>query len=191
MIFILDISSKVKIRSIVSSMLAANIKDQHNKFLYGKPVVDQIYRRITKNFQTEGGLRENPTIAILTTNYRPDTEIYVKKKIHAMRMFGINYIVEEEMNEFKQMHLIEQWNQDPKIDGILIQLPLGPKYPSELVNSLKLEKDIDGIKQGNPFFKPCTASAVIELIHHYNIKLTGKEVVVVGKGQLVGIPVSL
>ena len=170
-------------------MLASNFGNQDGKLLYGKPIVDQIYQRIAHNVQCRSG--QNPSLAILATNFRPDTEIYVKKKIKALTAFGFNYILRKEMETEKQADLIELWNKDPEIDGILIQLPLGPRYPSELVNLLKWEKDIDGLRLGNPFFKPCTASAIMELIRYYAIPLLGKEVVVVGKGQLVGIPISL
>jgi methylenetetrahydrofolate dehydrogenase (NADP+) / methenyltetrahydrofolate cyclohydrolase len=169
------------------STLSINVGEKSSKFLYGKPVVDQIYQRVSQNV----GEKKKITLAILATDYRTDTEIYLNKKIRALSKFGFLHILKKETEEEKQKETILQWNSDPEIDGVLIQLPLGPNHPSELINLLKSEKDVDGLKQSNPFFKSCTASAIWELIQFYKIPIMEKEIVVIGKGQVVGIPITL
>ena len=97
--------------------------------------------------------------------------------------------------------MIERLNKDPKVHGILVQLPL-PKHIDESVitNSVATDKDVDGFdhynvgqlskRGGTPYFKPCTPNGIMELIKTTGIPLRGKTAVVIGRSDIVGTPVA-
>jgi methylenetetrahydrofolate dehydrogenase (NADP+)/methenyltetrahydrofolate cyclohydrolase len=96
--------------------------------------------------------------------------------------------------------LVEELNRDARIDGILVQLPLpGQIDESKILEAISPAKDVDGfhpynvgrLVTGNPLFQPCTPYGVMKLLESTGIDLTGKEVVVVGRSNIVGKPVAL
>lgn len=85
--------------------------------------------------------------------------------------------------------IIRKWNQDPSIHGILVQLPLPDRlkqYQSGLLKLINPQKDVDGLLYPNTSFVPCAAQAIIWLLDWYDVKLAGKNVVVVGSSKLLG-----
>ncbi|KAK8967260.1 hypothetical protein KSP40_PGU003633 [Platanthera guangdongensis] len=99
------------------------------------------------------------------------------------------------------MH-ISKFNSNPSIHGILVQLPL-PRHMSEekILNAVNIEKDVDGFHPLNigrlamqgrdPLFVPCTPKGCMELLHRYEIEIKGKRAVVIGRSNIVGMPVAL
>jgi methylenetetrahydrofolate dehydrogenase (NADP+)/methenyltetrahydrofolate cyclohydrolase len=95
---------------------------------------------------------------------------------------------------------IERLNLDPRVDGILVQLPL-PKHlkVEPVLRNIMLEKDADGLSYlnagflmaGKPFVKPCTPMGIMTILQHYNINVQGMNAVVIGRSQIVGKPMSL
>jgi methylenetetrahydrofolate dehydrogenase (NADP+)/methenyltetrahydrofolate cyclohydrolase len=95
---------------------------------------------------------------------------------------------------------IERLNLDPKVDGILVQMPL-PKHLSiePVLRNIMLEKDADGLTyanagylmSGKPFVKPCTPMGIMSILEHYKIKVEGMNAVVVGRSQIVGKPMAM
>src|SRR5260221_14395808 len=108
--------------------------------------------------------------------------------------------LEETISEFKLLESIKQLNNDPDIDGILVQLPL-PKHISDekVINAIHPSKDVDGfhpisvgrLVQGLPAFVPATPYGIMLLLEHYQIDTKGMNAVVVGRSNIVGRPMSI
>ncbi|MGH7806566.1 MAG: bifunctional methylenetetrahydrofolate dehydrogenase/methenyltetrahydrofolate cyclohydrolase FolD [Thermodesulfobacteriota bacterium] len=144
-----------------------------------------------------------PGLAAVLVGNNPASEIYVRNKRKACGEVGIyseEYKLPDDSTEGNLLSLIDNLNGDPKIHGILVQLPL-PKQINEakILRSVSPFKDIDGfhpenvgyLVEGNPRFVPCTPHGIIKLLEYYSIDIQGKEAVVVGRSNIVGKPVSL
>lgn len=150
------------------------------------------------------GLRFKPRLTIIQVGSRPDSSAYVKSKLKATTSSNIDSNLlkfDESISEEDLLEEIEKLNKNPKINGILIQLPL-PKHINEttITNSVATEKDVDGFDRynvgelakrgGTPLFKPCTPAGIIELIKETGLTLRGKNAVVLGRSDIVGTPVA-
>lgn len=140
--------------------------------------------------------------AIIIVGNNEASLVYVKNKIKAAKKVGIEtilYHLDEETTEKTLTDLIDKLNNDKTIDGILLQVPL----PSHLddykfINLIDYKKDIDGfttINQGRLFQKlptinSATPQGIINLLNHYNINVSGMNAVVIGRSQIVGLPVA-
>ena len=146
---------------------------------------------------------KKPGLAIILVGNKSDSEIYVRMKKKACQFIGINnydYYFDENVNEQYILNKIDELNNNNNIHGILVQLPL-PKHfnKDKILNSIKIEKDIDGFHENNvgkltlnkKSLTPCTPLGVIRLLNEYNIELCGKNIVVIGKSNIVGLPLSL
>lgn len=145
----------------------------------------------------------SPELAVIIVGNDPASEIYVRSKEKACQEVGIKVetfrltsdISAEELNE-----LIDLLNNSSAVNGILVQLPL-PRHlnPQEILTQIKPEKDVDGFhplntglviqKQASAFI-PCTPKGILRLIHLVQKDLSGLNAVVVGRSQIVGLPVS-
>lgn len=143
-----------------------------------------------------------PGLAVILVGEDPSSRIYVDNKKKACKEVDIyseviNFSAAATQQEI--LEAIEGLNKDPKISGILVQLPL-PKHLNErdILNAIKPKKDVDGFHpinigklcQGDPEFVPCTPQGVIELLKDNNIEIEGKEAVVVGRSNIVGKPMA-
>jgi methylenetetrahydrofolate dehydrogenase (NADP+)/methenyltetrahydrofolate cyclohydrolase len=143
-----------------------------------------------------------PGLATILVGDDPASAIYVSNKRKACAEAGIedyhrHFPASAEQAEVAS--LIEECNQDPRVSGILLQLPLPEGLDaSSLTGSIAPEKDVDGLTpisagrlaQGFPGLRPCTPLGVIELLDSYDVELQGAEAVVVGRSNLVGKPVA-
>ena len=132
----------------------------------------------------------------------PASKVYVSMKEKACQAAGIfsdEYKLATETSEAELLALIEKLNNDPKIHGILVQLPLPPQIDTEKVlEAISPKKDVDGfhpynvgrLAVGKPLFQPCTPYGVMVMLKEEGIDLAGKEVVVVGRSNIVGKPVA-
>ena len=172
--------------------------------LNGKHVAKEILCTIKTIIATRGeqGLRP-PALAVIKVGHDPASTIYVNNKIKACAEAGltsISYQLEPTTTESDLIKLIDEFNQNPDIDGILVQLPL----PSNICERIIIErispsKDVDGfhpynlgrLAQGNPNLRPCTPYGIISLLNHYTIPLRGIHAVVVGASNIVGRPMAL
>jgi methylenetetrahydrofolate dehydrogenase (NADP+)/methenyltetrahydrofolate cyclohydrolase len=161
-----------------------------------KEVADEVLR-----LKEERGI--TPGLAAVLVGDNPASQIYVRNKRKACEEAGIyseEYRLAEETTEGELLSLIMRLNEDKRIHGILVQLPL-PKQINEtkILRSVSPLKDIDGfhpenvgfLVEGNPRFIPCTPHGIIKLLDYYKIEIQGKEAVVVGRSNIVGKPVSL
>lgn len=130
-----------------------------------------------------------PKLAIVQTVHMPiiDTYVNLKKKYGAdIRVEVDSYVIDQQ----EALRTIKALNNDPTVHGIIIQLPVAePSQTEELVNAVDPVKDVDGLgKESN--FDPATPTAVNWLLAGYNVELRDKKIVIVGRGRLVGEPLS-
>jgi methylenetetrahydrofolate dehydrogenase (NADP+)/methenyltetrahydrofolate cyclohydrolase len=143
-----------------------------------------------------------PSLSIILIGDNPASQSYVKGKGKACEMVGIAhklYHLNEQVNEFEVVQLIEALNENPNVDGILLQLPI-PKHLDEekLINLISKDKDADGfhvINQGNLYqkrktIKPATPKGVMSLLETYHINVSGMHACVVGRSNIVGFPLA-
>ena len=142
------------------------------------------------------------TLAVILVGENPASKIYVNNKIKAAEYVGIKSLslkLPEDSTQKEVEELILSLSNDNNIDGILVQLPL-PKHLDEdyLLNLIPVSKDVDGfteinsgkLSQGKDCLLPCTPAGIIELIKSENIKLAGKNAVVLGRSNIVGKPIA-
>ncbi|MEK7213850.1 MAG: bifunctional 5,10-methylenetetrahydrofolate dehydrogenase/5,10-methenyltetrahydrofolate cyclohydrolase [Patescibacteria group bacterium] len=134
-----------------------------------------------------------PQLAIIQVSDRSDSNIYIKNKKNLALNLGIKIIhikLDEKILENEVLDLIQKYNNDKTIQGIIVQLPLPLHLNSEnIINSISPEKDIDGLTL-NTKFMPATARGIKELFDFYNIKLNKKKITIIGRSKLVGKPIA-
>jgi methylenetetrahydrofolate dehydrogenase (NADP+)/methenyltetrahydrofolate cyclohydrolase len=143
-----------------------------------------------------------PKLVIILVGDDPASLSYIKGKQKASVETGVEFKLEhlkESVTENELLQLIDRYNQDPFVDGILVQLPL-PKHIDEkaVIEKISPEKDVDGfhpinigrMMTGQEAFLPCTPAGIVALIKSANIEIPGKHVVVVGRSNIVGKPVG-
>ena len=160
---------------------------------------DELKEKIEADIQS--GLKR-PKLGVILVGEDPASLSYVKGKEKAATYVGIDSEVHrlpEETTQEELNKLIRELNDDPKVDGILLQLPLSKQLDSrEALELIDPSKDVDGlgiINSGKLFLKeegfyPCTPLGVIELLKEMKVEIEGKHAVVVGRSNLVGLPVS-
>ena len=148
--------------------------------------------------------RYKPSLTIIQVGDRSDSSTYVRMKLKAAEEANIicNLVhYPESITEPELLQHITQFNNDPTIHGILVQLPV-PKHISEhaITSAVAEEKDVDGFgasnigelskRGGHPLFTPCTPKGVMVLLKESGVELNGKNAVVLGRSDIVGSPVS-
>ena len=146
-----------------------------------------------------------PGLATVLVGARPDSMSYVTAKRQACAELGIESFpneLPETVSQADLLALVNKLSADPKVNGILVQLPL-PKHIDEesILNAVNINKDVDGfhpinvgklgMKGREPLFAPCTPAGVIELLDRIGAKISGSRAVVLGRSNIVGLPVSL
>ena len=143
-----------------------------------------------------------PHLAIITIGENQASQVYVRNKLKACEEVGIKashitYSADEPIDNIKRN--IEILNRDFDINGIMIQLPLPEGYDErELIDMIDPDKDVDGLttinigrlRSGQSCLLPCTAAGIIDLLKYYNITIDGKDVVIIGRSNIVGKPVA-
>ena len=144
-----------------------------------------------------------PGLAAVLVGNNPASEIYVKNKTKKFEALGLKtdvFRLEESVSEDELLSLILDLNKNADFHGILVQLPLPNHINSEKVlNAIVSTKDVDGfhpenaglLSIGKPRFIPCTPKGIIFILKHFKIDLTGKHVVVIGRSNIVGRPISI
>ncbi|MEP7373132.1 MAG: bifunctional methylenetetrahydrofolate dehydrogenase/methenyltetrahydrofolate cyclohydrolase FolD [Chitinophagaceae bacterium] len=144
-----------------------------------------------------------PHLAAILVGNNGASETYVAAKVKACEETGFKSTLirfEADISENKLLDKIEELNNDPDIDGILVQLPL-PKHISDenVINTITPDKDVDGFHpvsigrmvQGLPTFVPATPYGIMLLLQHYKIDTKGKHAIVIGRSNIVGRPMSI
>ena len=170
------------------------------KIIDGKKIADRILNDIKGKIKS---MKEKPGLAIVLVGNNPASEIYVGSKEKAFREvegYCERHNLDKDTSEFDLMNLVNQLNNNQRIHGILVQLPLPKQIDENLItNSIVPHKDVDGFTSlslgrlfsGHEIIAPATARAVIHLIESTGIKIEGKNAVVVGRSNIVGKPVAM
>lgn len=163
----------------------------------GKEISNNIREELKQEIKT---YMIKPCLAVIQIGNDPASEIYVKAKEKACNETGIYFKhikFEETAKEIEVINKIVELNNDEYVNGILLQLPLPAKFNTEkLINYIARNKDVDGLTDINVgklinnknCIVACTPSGIMELLKAYNIEISGKNVVIVGRSNLVGKP---
>ena len=152
--------------------------------------------------QLVGKYGRAPHLVVVLVGNNPSSISYVTGKEKACEYVGIKNTtlrLDEATSEESLVNLIEELNIDDSVDGILVQLPL-PKHISEakIIETIAIEKDVDGFHPlnvanlwlGKECTVPCTPKGIIKLLEKANIDIAGKNAVVIGRSNIVGLPIS-
>ena len=171
--------------------------------MYGKMVSAKVRGSILEevNGLKDKGVR--PGLAVIIVGEDPASKVYVRNKESACEECGFyseKYALPEETTQEELLGLIDELNHNPRIDGILCQLPV-PKHINEqaIIDAISPEKDVDAfhpinvgkIMVGNFDFLPCTPAGVMQLLEEYDIDPNGKNCVVIGRSNIVGKPMAM
>lgn len=168
--------------------------------LDGKKLRDKIIENLKAKVDT---FDEKPTLVVILVGENPASKIYVNNKKKMAEKIGIHSEVinyPANITEAELLDKIEELNNDKNVTAILVQLPL-PKHISKenIMNKITPSKDVDGFTPynfgklfsgENPTVYPCTPKGILLLLDEYNINLDGKHVVIVGRSNIVGRPLS-
>ena len=174
------------------------------KLLDGKAIAAQIREEISLDvvdFIENNGIV--PTLAAVLVGDDPASEVYIRNKRRGCEQVGIESKLRRLPADASQddlLNLVAKLNKDHNINGILVQLPLPAHIDeSRVLDAVHPLKDVDcfhpdnvgRLSQGRPRFLPCTPHGVQQLLHRYEIHTAGKEVVVVGRSEIVGKPMAM
>ena len=170
----------------------------------GKKVSQHIREEVAREVEKlKNETGTTPGLAAVLVGDNPASEIYVRNKRKACGEVGIyseEYKLPKETSETELLSLVEKLNNDAKIHGILVQLPLPEQINgTKILRSVSPSKDVDGfhpenvglLVEGNPRFISCTPNGIMKLLDFYNIEIKGKEAVVVGRSNIVGKPTAI
>jgi len=168
--------------------------------LTSKAIIDELKIKVAQ-LATEG--KKIPQLAAVLVGNDGASETYVSAKVKACNEIGFKSSLirfDAGISENKLIDTIESLNNDPDVDGILVQLPL-PKHISDenIINAIQPQKDVDGFHpvsigrmvQGLPTFVPATPYGIMLMLEHYKIDTKGMNAVVVGRSNIVGRPMSI
>lgn len=177
--------------------MSAQIIDGKN---IAKSIKDELAIKVSK-LQQEG--KRTPGLAVILVGENPASKIYVGSKSRSCEEVGFIsklYEFPDSITETALLDHIENLNNDPTIDGILVQLPL-PKHidSTKVIEHIRSDKDVDGFHPYNvgrlaqriPALRPCTPKGIMTLIKSTNVDILGKNAVVVGASNIVGRPMTL
>lgn len=169
----------------------------------GKKISAEIREQIRQEVASVAGEGIRPGLAAIRVGENPASEIYVRNKRKACETAGIyseEHVLSEQTAEVELLDLIYRLNDDPKIHGILVQLPLPPHLTERVIlRAVSPEKDVDGfhpinvgkLTLGEASLAPCTPLGIIALLETMKIDIKGSRAVVVGRSNIVGKPVAL
>lgn len=174
------------------------------KIIKGKPVADRITENLIEETKKLKELDIVPKLAIVRIGENPDDMSYERGAMNRCAKIGIdvqNIVLQGDVSEGEYIEVIKNLNDDKNINGILCLRPLPKNINENKVKSIiDAKKDVDcfnpinsaklfeGEKDG---YAPCTPEAVMKILNHYGVDLSGKKVVVLGRSLIVGKPVSM
>jgi methylenetetrahydrofolate dehydrogenase (NADP+) / methenyltetrahydrofolate cyclohydrolase len=174
------------------------------KILDGLAVSNHVLEEVKKEVSILSGKGAwIPGLAVILVGSDPASQAYVTRKQRACENIGIQsfqFRLPDDTSQEDLESLIKTLNEDPKVNGILLQLPLPEGLDSnKMLGLISSEKDVDGFHPENvgklllglPTFKSCTPYGVMELLAYYNISPKNKHVVIVGRSNIVGKPLSM
>lgn len=176
------------------------------KIIDGKAIAAQVREKVAEDVaaRLERGLQA-PGLATVLVGENPASQVYVRMKQKACEKAGIKsfgYTLPEDITQGELEKVVSDLNANPEINGILVQLPLPAGLDEERVlNAISIEKDVDGFHPVNigrlaqkgreSLFVPCTPDGVLYLLDQSGVDLEGANAVVLGRSNIVGMPVAL
>ncbi len=172
--------------------------------LDGKAVSETLQAEIARRVDTfRTDTRITPCLAAVLVGEDPASQVYVRNKERACQKAGMTsklFRLPVDTTQQELLALVEQLNQDDTVSGILVQLPL-PRHlnETEVLDAIHPLKDVDCfhpsnvglVSQGRPRFLPCTPHGVLQILKHFNLPTAGKNVVILGRSDIVGKPLAL
>ncbi len=165
-----------------------------------KTIKTEIEREVNAILEKNG---KRPHLAAVLIGENPASEAYVGNKVRSCEQVGFRSTLirrEASISEYELLDIVRRLNEDPEIDGFIVQLPL-PKHIDEIKITLAIDpkKDVDGfhpinfgkMAQGIPAFLPATPYGVLQMLQRYEIPTEGKDCVIVGRSNIVGTPLSI
>ena len=174
------------------------------QILDGKAHADRMLEavRIAVEARQAAGLRP-PSLAVVLVGENPASQVYVRNKIAACTRTGIRSLelfLPDSTSSAELIEAIHKLNEDPDVDGILVQLPLPKHLESKaILQRIDPAKDVDGFHpmnqgllfQGLRGMRPCTPNAVMNMLKAYGVEMKGKRALVLGRSEIVGKPMAL
>jgi methylenetetrahydrofolate dehydrogenase (NADP+)/methenyltetrahydrofolate cyclohydrolase len=173
------------------------------KILSGKEVSNSVYAALKGRITTLKSQSIIPSLAVIIVGEDAASQVYVRNKNRQFSNHGLfsNTITyPSDITQEVLLSKIYELNKNIQFHGILVQLPL-PNHIDEdaIIDAIDPKKDVDGfhpynlgcLAAGKPVFIPCTPKGIMRIFHHYNITISGKHVVVVGRSNIVGRPISI
>ncbi len=173
------------------------------KLIDGKAISDHVKQRVAAQTAELCSKGIQPGLAVILVGEDPASQIYVNSKERACTQVGFyseKHTLPADTTMEELLSLVDRLNNDPKIDGILCQLPL-PKHLDEtaVIHAISPKKDVDAfhpanvgkIMIGDFDFLPCTPAGIMEMLAYENIEIEGKHCVVVGRSNIVGKPMAM
>lgn len=176
------------------------------ELLDGKLVAQELYSKLLGDVQALKAKDIQPKLVIILVGDDPASQSYIRSKTKASEKLGIESELitykPEEIDTPRLIAKINELNDDDSVNGILVQLPLPDHiYEPEIIKAISPIKDVDGFTAyniGKMFLStdfeelaPCTPLGIIRMLEHYNIDVSGKEAVVVGRSNIVGKPAAV
>ena len=173
------------------------------KILSGKTVSQNVYKSLKSRIDKLKSSGCIPGLAAVLVGDNPASHVYIKSKTNQfakLDLYSESFKMPDDTSERDVLSLIDDLNNDERFHGILVQMPL-PEQLNEtaIIEAVNPLKDVDGfhpenvglLSIGRPRFVPCTPKGIMRILSHYNIDLKGKHVVVVGRSNIVGRPISI
>ncbi len=179
------------------------MEEQHYQLLDGKAVAAQMKKEMAEEVaQIKAAGGKIPHLAAILVGHDGGSETYVASKVKTCKEIGFKSTLihyEEDVTEAELLRKVEELNNDPDIDGFIVQLPL-PEHISEqkIIEAIDYRKDVDGFHPinvgrmsiGLPCFVSATPAGILELLKRYDIQTRGKHCVVLGRSNIVGKPMA-
>ena len=175
----------------------------NSKVLSGKDTAVAVYASFKKRLDILSEKDIIPGLCVILVGDDPASQIYVKTKSKKLQSLGLrskNIYLDIDVSQNELIQIISDLNQDSNYHGILVQMPLPNHIDSQkIINSIDPTKDVDGfhpenvgwLSIGKPRFIPCTPKGIMKIFKHYNIELSGKDIVVIRRSNIVGRPMSI
>ncbi|RKZ01698.1 MAG: bifunctional methylenetetrahydrofolate dehydrogenase/methenyltetrahydrofolate cyclohydrolase FolD [Candidatus Hydrothermota bacterium] len=169
----------------------------------GRAVANKVHEEVRYEVERLNSFGIEPFLAVILVGENPASKVYVRNKEKACGKVGIKtktFKLPSDTTYEQLKNLILELNNDEKVHGILVQLPLPSHLPEkEILELVDPQKDVDGfhpynlgrLLSGHPTVKPCTPLGIMRLLDEYDVDLKGKEAVIVGRSVIVGKPMWL
>ncbi len=173
------------------------------KLMLGKPVAASVIEQLASEIPAFAAKHRPPRLTVMIVGEDPASQVYVGMKVKTASKCGIDSdLIElpESTPEAELLERLDRLNDDPGIDGILVQMPLpGHIDQQKVIERISPEKDVDGLHPFNigrlaadsPRLVPCTPLGITVMMDHYGLDTAGKHAVIVGRSILVGKPMAL